>query len=250
MSSRRQSRPGWWPGRRLGDPDSAGGLLVEDLDGAVVHRIPPDVAESVRYLVSRTELDDIAGLPARLALTSSVAGEGVTYISRSLASVVAHDLARQVCLVDLDWWSASRHAPVDGEEPRPGIAEVAGGEATLDEVLVETTEPGLALVPAGSVRADRRASLVRSVGLDLALDELASRYDHLVIELPPVLVTADAITLMRVCERFVFVVRHGVTSERTARDALERLSGASCLGVVLNRASTRVPRVVRRAVNG
>lgn len=238
------------------DERVVGGVCVADLDGGVLHGAPPPVAESIRYLVSRIQLEEETGLPVRIAVTSAVAGEGVTYVARTLAAVVAHDLGRRVCLVDLDWWSASRQASDESVPSMPnepsagGVADVARGDADVDAALVPTGEPGLALVTAGRVDAARRAAMVRSGGLDRALDELADRFDHLVVELPPVLATADAITLMRVCDRFLFVVRHGVTPEHVARDALERMSGASCLGVVLNRASTRVPRVVRRLMGG
>ena len=47
---------------------------------------PSRVAGSLRYFLARVQLHDAQGLPERLALTSALVGEGVTYVTRSLAA--------------------------------------------------------------------------------------------------------------------------------------------------------------------
>src|SRR4026209_59168 len=84
-----------------------GGIQVLDEEGTVVHSVPPEVAASVRYLIARVQLNNPTGITRRLAITSAVRGEGVTYIARTLGALMAHDLDRGVCVVSLNWWSES-----------------------------------------------------------------------------------------------------------------------------------------------
>lgn len=238
------------------DADEPGSVVITDDTGRLVHVAPAAVAESVRYLIARVQLNDATGLPGRLALTSALSGEGVTYVARTFAAVVAHDLGRTVCLVDLDWWSAADEelapgsGPASSRDPVRGIVDVVAGAADIDDVIEPTGTAGLAVVRSGRVEPGARSALVRSGDLDRVVDALADRFDHLVLELPPVLVTADALTLVRMCDTFLFVVHQGVTSARLARAALDQLDGAICLGTVLNRSSSRIPRRLAALMNG
>lgn len=249
MSTAGGGTPGWksrWrrsrPSRRPGGDESEG-LEVIDSDGNSVHAVPSDVARGARYLLARLQLNDVAGLPRRLGLTSALQGEGVTFIARSLGAVVAHDLGRRTCVVDLNWWSA---ADEDVLAPRRGIADVVSGDVALDDVLVSTNDPQMVLLPAGRVEPRDRPVIAKHPRLDEVLDDVAMRFDHLVIELPAVHVSSDTLTLVRVCDAFALVVRHGTTPDDIVRSALQELSGAVSLGVVLNRASSRVPQRIAR----
>lgn len=216
-------------------------VAITASDGTTIHRVPEAAAERVRYLIARVQLNDPTGLPSRLAVTSALSGEGVTYVARTFAAVVAHDLGRRVCLVDLDWSSAAEG---------PGIGDVVAGAADLDDIIESTYWSGLALVGPGRVEPSARAALVRSADLDAVIDDLATRFDHLVLEFPPVLATADALTLMRTCDTYLFVVHQGVTTGNVARSALRQLDGAICLGAVLNRSSSRIPRWLAGLMSG
>src|SRR4051812_37311600 len=93
-----------------------GGLAIIDPDGKRVHMTPARVATALRYFLARVQLHDSKGLPARIALTSALVGEGVTYVTRSLAAVIAYDTESSVAIVDLNWRRPSHH---DEEEPGP-----------------------------------------------------------------------------------------------------------------------------------
>jgi Mrp family chromosome partitioning ATPase len=230
-------------------PPQDGGLVIRDESGGIVHAAPPRVTARIRYLLARIQLNDAAGLPARLAFTSALQGEGVTYVTRTLAAVIAHDLRRSVCVVDLNWWPRRSRSSADSDSGSPGLADVLQGHRPLDDVLVSTNDPLLTLLPAGDVPVPLRPVIAVNSLLDDLLVELSGRFDHLLLELPAVLRTSDALTLVRLCDAYALVVRHGVTTEAQVREALDELSGAVSLGIVLNRESTRVPRRIARLLS-
>lgn len=223
-----------------------GGLAIFTDDGELVHLAPKSVTSSMRYLLARLQVNDATGLPRRLAFTSALSGEGVTYVVRSLAAVMANDLGKRICVVGLNWWTPpSKKSAID---QRPGVADVIELGADLDDVLVATTNPRLAILPSGSVPVSQRPVLSKATALDATLDQLASRYDHLVLDLPAVGVTGDALALARLSDAVAIVVHQGVTTEAEVREAMDELSGVVSLGVVLNRHASRIPRRIRRAL--
>jgi Mrp family chromosome partitioning ATPase len=206
--------------------------------------VAPAVGSELRYMLERIQLNRAAGLPRRVALTSALNGEGVSFIARSLGAIIARDLDRTVCLLDLNWWSQRRNQ----ESPRPGLADVVSGDVDLDTVIVETNIPNLSFVEAGPVARERRSVLANSPQLATAIATISDRFDHVIFDLPAVLLTSDALTLARNSDAVAIVVREGVTSSAQVKAALDELRGIVSLGVILNRCNSHIPARIRRLI--
>ena len=75
------------------------------------------------------------------------------------------------------------------------------------------------------------------------LDELAYRYDHIVIDTPPTLSVTDAVVLSTKADAVVLVIRSGVTTKgalRRSRDILMQVN-AKVTGVLLNAVDLNSP---------
>jgi Mrp family chromosome partitioning ATPase len=223
-----------------------GGLAILDQDNSLIHMTPTRVASSLRYFLARVQLHGTQGLPTRLALTSALAGEGVTYVTRSLAAVVAYDTPASIAVVDLNWRRPPR-PDEDGDQP-PGLADAVEDGVPIDRIIVPTSNPRLSLVPAGVIPVPRRPALAASTALATALDDLESRFDHLLLDLPPVLASSEAMNLSQLADAYVLVVQQGATAEAQVEAALEEMRGGESLGVILNRYDTRIPRRLRKLV--
>jgi Mrp family chromosome partitioning ATPase len=222
-----------------------GGLTIVDLDQRLRHYAPVDVTRALRYALARLQTSEKGDVRPRIAVTSALSGEGVTFIARSLAAVLANDLRRNVCVVDLNWWSTTsetKSAYMQPERALRGVAQVIDGKVSVDEALIWTQGWRLSLLPAGPASPAERPVLAKAAALGTLLDELGQRFDHVILDVPPVLSTGEAITLASLGEAFVLVVRQGVTAEAQVQSALEELRHLIPLGVVLNRASSRVPQ--------
>lgn len=196
-------------------------------------------------MVALLESQEKGGFPQRLALTSALSGEGVTFVARSLAAVLANDLDRHICLVDLNWWGADLPSPAGA---RTGMAAVVAGDLDIGDVLTQTTLPRLWHAPAGQAAISERPVLAKSAGLATVLDELATRFDHVLLDLPAVHRNGEAITLAGHSEVCALVVLHGATTDSYVRDAMSDLSGQTILGVILNKVSTSIPERILRLV--
>ena len=187
-----------------------GALLIVGEDGKHLHVTSPSVAKSLRYLLARLQTSEAKGLPARVAVTSALRGEGVSYITRSLATVIAYDTDASVCVVDLDWRSprsskakSAKKAPVGADHQRPSLADAVENGLDVTEILNPTSNGRLSFVTAGIVAGPRRAAMASSTALADVIDKLAGEFDHLLFDLPPVLASSDAITLTQLAEGFL-----------------------------------------------
>ena len=226
-----------------------GALNIVDLDQRVRHHAPVEVTRALRFALARLQTSEKGDVPSRITVTSALSGEGVTFIASSLAALLANDLRRKVCLVDLNWWSTTdakrrgaKSRNDESDEAPPGVAQVVDGKFALDEVLIYTQGWKLSLLPAGPASPAERPVLARAAALARLIDGLEQRFDHVVLDVPPVLGTGEAITLASLAEAFILVVRQGVTADVQVQSALQELRHLTPLGVVLNRASSHVPQ--------
>lgn len=218
------------------DDSRASQVVVRD---SFVSAEPPSVlAEAYRTLRSAVLLD-CEPSQRRILVTSSQPEEGKTTVSLNLACSLAQ-LGRRVLLVDADL-RRPNCAKQLGIRPRQSLNDYLQGRAEVDDVILETSVPGLSLV-AGGCSPHVASDLLSSPRLATLLAQAAERYDHIVIDSPPSLALSDARVVARLVEAVILVV-----SGATERAALLRTkqafdqAGARLLGFVMNRVDLSHP---------
>jgi Mrp family chromosome partitioning ATPase len=183
---------------------------------------------------------------------SALRQEGVSYIARGLAMTMAHDLAVDVCLVELNWWGSDHSFLNDNPKienvNRDGLTAVLAGEAELDDVLVETSYPNLWIAPSGEMPKQNRPVMARSRILKELIDELSSRFEHLILDIPAVLYTSDAVPLASLSTACCVVIRQGITPVNDVKQALDEIDHLPMLGVVLNNAKISTPSFIAKLI--
>ena len=190
------------------------------------------VAEQFRSL--RARIDALAeSRPLRtIAVTSALPGEGKTMAAISLAAVSAMQLARRVLLVECDLRKPVIAASL-GLRLDAGLSEILADGAPLEQAIQRAPGTGLDVL---AVRAlpQNPSELLASDGFRRLLEQLASRYERIVLDLPPTLGLPDAKTVSGLCDVAVFVVHADTTPQADVEAALEVLGRERLLGVVMN----------------
>lgn len=174
------------------------------------------------------------GVPQTLAVTSTRPGEGKSTSAYAIARSL-HRTGSRVILVDADMRSPSVHQ-FTGVANARGVSNYLSGEDDLDAMLRQDPTSDVALLTAGPTPPNA-AELLTSPRMRLLLQTLAGRYDHVVLDCPPVLGLADAPLIGSVVEGMIYVVEaHGVRSS-VIRAAIGRLTAANVnlLGIVLTK---------------
>jgi capsular exopolysaccharide synthesis family protein len=178
------------------------------------------------------------GLPRTLSVTSTRPAEGKSTTALSLATTLVRS-GHSVVLVDGDMRAPSVHHLL-GRDYSVGLSNYLAGDDTLDGLLFEAKEYGFTAMTAGPLPPNA-AELLTSDRLTMLLDRLLERFDHVVIDSPPVMGLADAPLIGNRVEAVVYVVEsHGIRS-RQVRTALDRLAdaGARVIGTVLTKFDAR-----------
>jgi capsular exopolysaccharide synthesis family protein len=171
-------------------------------------------------------------------VTSSQPNEGKSCTSLNLALTLAQRGGR-VALIDADLRKPGVAALL-GLANGKGLSSILTGAHTLEDVMQPLEAlPNLKVVPGGP-RPPNPADLLSSSGMKEVLGELRERFDHVVVDSPPVLLVTDATILSTLVDGIVLVVESGVT----VRGAILRThkvlgsAGGKVLGVVLNKADS------------
>lgn len=174
-----------------------------------------------------------------LGVTSTIRGEGKSTIALALALIQAFDYHRGVILVELDLENPAL-ADRFGLNRRPGVTELAMGQATVSEA-VQGLADGIGVITAGGPAwsPSKAAIEVSSSGI---LQAIRNETEILVTDLPSVTSGLGA-QWVEALERVVYVVRAGVTPMPRVREAIATLSAEPAL--LLNGTDSSLPRWLR-----
>jgi polysaccharide chain length determinant protein (PEP-CTERM system associated) len=188
------------------------------------------IAEQYRVAATRLILMTAEKKNVVTLVTSSVMGEGKTTTAVNLAYVLAHDLSKSTLLIDCDFNRPMVHEYM-GIPAAPGLGDVLQGGEILENCVHQCDGVPLWILPSGSPRI-RPAGLSGIQYLKKILPEIKTRYDHVILDGPPVIPLADVNILSGMTDMTVFVVRAGGTSQDIAKKALRMLgenNDAACI---------------------
>jgi polysaccharide biosynthesis transport protein len=197
-------------------------------------------------LDQRRPLHDTRALGRLVLVTSPEPGDGKTTTALHLAVALSQGLGRRVALVELDG-SRPGLASALGLPPGRGLADVLGGEARLDDVILRAGDGGPLIIPGGEpggLRASGSALLA-------PLHALREVHDYVIVDCAALSTSADAAVLGRAADGILLIVRAGATRGPALSSALEALVDAPLLGCVLNDHdgdAGRPPAATRRPV--
>ena len=162
------------------------------------------VSEAFRSL--RTNLNFFREINGKqlISVTSTVAGEGKTFIAINLAGIIAK-LGKKVILLDLDLRKPRLHLSF-GVENKKGISNILVNDATLDECINKSSNENLDFITTGPMPPNP-SELVVSPEMDLMLEELKKIYDVVIIDTPPVGLVTDAFVNFKKADYPIYVLR-------------------------------------------
>ncbi|MFZ1574551.1 MAG: polysaccharide biosynthesis tyrosine autokinase, partial [Chromatiaceae bacterium] len=191
------------------------------------------LSEAFRSVRTSLMFSAAGGAPRLLMVASSVPGEGKSTTTVNLGIVLAHTGA-SVLLVDADLRKPRLHRVF--KVPRgPGLTELLVREG-LDGVFYATGIDNLTLLTAGTPPPNP-AELLSSSTCSHLFEELARRYDYVIVDSSPVMGLADPIALSTQVGGVLLVSAAGKVGRSALREAVKRLRAvdATLLGSVLNR---------------
>jgi capsular exopolysaccharide synthesis family protein len=167
-----------------------------------------------------------------LLITSPLPNDGKSTISLNLASALAERGKRSVLLIGADLHQPTLAKQL-GLPDRSGLAECLEDGVQPFSVMRRLEPLGWYLLHAGNARGNP-TELLQSGALGELIQQILPHFEWVLIDSPPVLPLADALTLRQVSDASLLVVRAGRTPTPAVDQAMALLGRKHVLGIVLN----------------
>lgn len=172
-----------------------------------------------------------------IMVTSSLPGEGKSFVSLNLAMSIAMEVDCRVLLVDADVVKPSIPRLL-GLPPAKGLLDVlTTPQLGVGEVLLKTNVPRLDLLLAGTPHRSS-SELLASDAMRRLLEELSGRYPDriIVFDSPPLLATTESRILATLMGQVVVVVEAERTTHGALDSALATIESCPVVMTMLNKA--------------
>ena len=196
------------------------------------------VSEAFRSIRTSILLSFSGNPPKKIAISSPNPAEGKTMIAINTA-IAFSQMGAQVLIIEADLRKPRAHRIFDHENGL-GLSNFLSGHAELDSIIKKTGIPNLSCILAGTLPPNPSELLGSCIFKDM-IESLSDRFDHIILDAPPILGFADSVILSTSVDGVILVVQGGKTPRETlqrAKDVLVQVN-AKILGVVINRVDIR-----------
>jgi tyrosine-protein kinase Etk/Wzc len=192
------------------------------------------VSEAIRTL--RTNLDFFSVTESRktIAISSTIAGEGKSFLALNLGGVIAMS-KKKVVLIDLDMRKHKANAPFQIPDLQKGMSTLLIGKFGVEECIVRTGLDNFDYIPPGP-HPPNPSELLMNGDFTNVLSKLQSMYEFVIVDTPPVGLVTDGIMAMKKTDVSIYLVRANYSKKDYLRNAerIKRLHKLDNMSIVLN----------------
>ena len=158
---------------------------------------------------------------------------GKSFISTNLATILAQS-DKRVLIIDADLRRGYLHKYFN-LDTQPGLTELLNGQQSLETVIRHTEVPGLSVISRGKSPANP-SELLSSNQFKNLLEQMSEKFDHVIIDTPPVLAVTDGIIISQYTGVNLVIARYAKTQMKELELTLNRFeqAGVKVNGFILN----------------
>jgi capsular exopolysaccharide synthesis family protein len=206
----------------------------------VIEKPRSAVTESFRGLIANLnfiieDFKDSASKSAKIVMvTSSIGGEGKTFMSSNLASAIAAT-GLKTCLVGVDLRKPKLLINFNLENDIGLSSFLTDSNMVLPQIIKKTQLNSLDVIGSGSIPPNPAELLGRS-RFDDFLNELKEIYDVVILDTPPIGLVADALNILPKVDGTIYVTRHNYTQRALLGFINDQFENGliSNIGIILN----------------
>jgi capsular exopolysaccharide synthesis family protein len=176
------------------------------------------IAEQFRNLRTTLPYIGLSGDRKKLQITSSVSGEGKSFVAANLAIGLAMT-GKKVVAVEFDLSDPTLSDKLKVTEVKKGLTDFLTGQAESSEIIYKApVQENLYVVAAGWL-PENPSELILSEKVPELMKYLSDNFDYIIIDTAPVGLLSDAYVLSAYCDATLYVVRH----KHTRKASIQRL---------------------------
>ena len=168
-----------------------------------------------------------------MAITSTISGEGKTFVALNMAGIIAFS-EKKVVILDLDMRKPKIHVGF-GVPNDKGMSTILIGRNTIDECIYKSSLNNLDFITAGPVPPNPSELIISSRMVEI-LDQLKERYDVVVADNPPIGLVTDGIRIIKLADYPIYVFRENYSKRNFVQNVRKLVSDNNItnLNIVLN----------------
>ncbi len=172
-----------------------------------------------------------------IGVTSSMRGEGKSTTAVNLSYVFA-EKGSKVLLIDGDLRIPSIAKKLEIEST-PGLADLLRGKGAQISEFKSHLLSNWFVLPSGDIPPNP-SELLGSARMENILNQLREIFDYIIIDLPPVNIVSDAVSISSLISGMIVVIREEYTEKKELERCFRqlKLSNVNVLGCVMNEAKS------------
>jgi Mrp family chromosome partitioning ATPase len=177
----------------------------------------------------------------RVVFAGTDSGVGCSWICARAGDILASQVRSSVCVVDCNLRSPGLHCQF-AIENHYGLSDALRQPGPIRQYGRQLSRTNLWIVSCGSGTENSRAD-VASEGMRQRLTELREQFDYVLLDVAPLNICNDAITLGSLSDGVVLVLKANSSRRETARKAVQDLQTANVriFGAALNQRTFPIP---------
>ena len=199
-----------------------------------VLKLPNQIADDYQTIRANLGLLNGGCIPKKLVITSPAVREGKTTFAVNFSTSLARS-GKKVLLIDGDLRKSDIRGLLNLPKGSGGLQELLAGKS-FEDIICSVPLAGFDVLAADSENVSDALGLLSSPCVSECISVISEKYDHIIIDSPPVLAFPDALLWAKMADGIILVSYAGRTEERDVKEALDRLAQikTNILGMVLN----------------
>lgn len=192
-------------------------------------------SESLRSVLTAIRFSDIEKKRKSLMVTSSTHSEGKSSFVISLATLMAKS-GSTVLIVDCDFRRPSINKKLK-HKSKNGLVEVITDEVSEDAVISKDEKGGFDFIGCANPNITNSQDLLNSKQMEDFVERVSAKYDMVIFDTPPVMAVSDSLTVSKLVDSCVFMVRSEKTTKQFVNSSLRQMQycNVDLIGTILTR---------------
>lgn len=189
------------------------------------------IAESLRTV--RTNLSFIQKDARVIAISSSISGEGKTFVALNLAGVIAMS-GKKTVLIDLDLRKPKIHLGL-GVDNEKGMSNLLVEQFGIEDCIKKSALDKLDFITAGPVPPNPSELLLKDTFINL-IEKLKEKYDNIIIDNPPIGLVSDGMNILAMADIPIYVFKANYSKRHfiSRVEEISEIKEITNLNVILN----------------